>query len=92
MGEMRKTVGSKRSRSDRKQQTRQKGFHGFHSSPNIFRLVKLRRMRWAEHVARTGQKRFGYANHMEGDNLEDIRVDGGTIKWGILKRGRGGME
>jgi hypothetical protein len=25
-------------------------------SPNIFRLIKLRRMRWAGHVARMGEK------------------------------------
>jgi hypothetical protein len=28
------------------------GFHGLHSSPNIVRMVKSKRMRWAGHVAR----------------------------------------
>jgi hypothetical protein len=26
--------------------------HSFHSSPNIIGIIKLMRMRWAEHVAR----------------------------------------
>jgi hypothetical protein len=28
-----------------------------HSSPNIIRVIKSRRMRWAGHVARTGDRR-----------------------------------
>jgi hypothetical protein len=28
--------------------------HGLYSSPNIVRLIKSRRMRWARHVARMG--------------------------------------
>jgi len=31
-----------------------------YSSPNIFRVVKSRRMRWAGHVARTGEERGVY--------------------------------
>jgi hypothetical protein len=31
-----------------------------YSSPNIFRVIKLRRMRWAEHVARMGERRGVY--------------------------------
>jgi len=30
-----------------------------HSSPNIVQVIKLRRMRWAGHVARTGDERGG---------------------------------
>ena len=29
-----------------------------HSSPNIFRVIKSRTMRWAEHVARMGERRI----------------------------------
>jgi hypothetical protein len=29
-------------------------------SPNIFRVIKSRRMRWAEHVARMGERRGVY--------------------------------
>jgi hypothetical protein len=31
-----------------------------HSSPNIIRVIKPRRMRWADHVACTGEKRGAY--------------------------------
>jgi hypothetical protein len=31
-----------------------------YSSPNIIRINKLRRMRWAGHVARMGEKRNAY--------------------------------
>jgi hypothetical protein len=30
--------------------------HNLYSSPNTIRMVKSRRMRWAEHVARMGRK------------------------------------
>jgi len=32
------------------------GLNDKYSSPNIFRVIKSRRMRWAEHVARTGER------------------------------------
>jgi hypothetical protein len=31
-----------------------------YSSPSIIRIIKLRRMRWAGHVARMGEKRNEY--------------------------------
>jgi hypothetical protein len=31
--------------------------HSLYSSPNIVRVIKSRRMRWAEHVARMGEGR-----------------------------------
>jgi hypothetical protein len=31
--------------------------HDLYSSPSIMRIIKSRRMRWAGHVARMGQKR-----------------------------------
>jgi hypothetical protein len=31
--------------------------HNLYSSPNIIRMMKSRRMRWAGHVARRGEKR-----------------------------------
>jgi hypothetical protein len=33
--------------------------HGLHSSPNITRRFKSRRMRWAGYVARMGNRRGG---------------------------------
>jgi hypothetical protein len=34
--------------------------HDLYSSPSIIRIVKARRMRWAGHVARMGEKRNAY--------------------------------
>jgi hypothetical protein len=34
--------------------------HNLYSSPDIFRQVKSRRMRWAKHVARMGEDRIVY--------------------------------
>jgi hypothetical protein len=30
--------------------------HDLHSSPSIIRIIKVRRMRWAGHVARMGRR------------------------------------
>jgi hypothetical protein len=35
-------------------------FHNMYSSPSIIRMIKSRRMRWAWHVTRTGEKRNAY--------------------------------
>jgi hypothetical protein len=34
--------------------------HNLYSSPNIITMIKTRRMRWAGHVARTGEPRNAY--------------------------------
>jgi hypothetical protein len=34
-----------------------KEIHDLYSSPSIIRIIKSRRMRWAGHVARMGEKR-----------------------------------
>jgi hypothetical protein len=34
--------------------------HNLYSSPSIIRIIKKRRMRWARHVARMGEKRNVY--------------------------------
>jgi hypothetical protein len=34
--------------------------HNLYCSPSIIRIIKLRRMRWAGHVARMGKKRNVY--------------------------------
>jgi hypothetical protein len=37
-----------------------KELHDVYSSPSIIRIIKLRRMRWAGHVASMGEKRNVY--------------------------------
>jgi hypothetical protein len=34
--------------------------HNFYSSPNIIRMIKSRRMRWAGHIGRMGETRNAY--------------------------------
>jgi hypothetical protein len=39
---------------------RNEKLHNLYSSPNIIRMIKSRRMRWAGHVALMGEKRNAY--------------------------------
>ena len=51
------------------------------SSPNIVRVIKSRRMRWAGHVARIVEERgcieSWWGNQREGAHWGDLGVDGG---------------
>jgi len=57
--------------------------NGLYSSPNIVRVIKSRRMRWAGHVARMGEEKGGiwswWGNRREGDHWGDLSVDGWII-------------
>jgi hypothetical protein len=65
-----------------------------YSSPSINRFMKSRRMRWAGHVARIGEKRNAYRLLMgkpEGKKplgrlrrrwVDNIRMDIGEVGWG----------
>jgi hypothetical protein len=50
-----------------------------YSSPNIIRVIKSRRMRWAGHVARMGKGEvhtgFSLRGLRERDHLEDLSLD-----------------
>jgi hypothetical protein len=57
--------------------------HNLYSSPNIIRMIKSRRMRWAGHVARIGEKMNAYRilvakpRHRWGDSIKmDLREIG----------------
>jgi hypothetical protein len=64
-----------------------------YSSPSIIRIIKARRMRWAGHVARMGEKRNAYrlVGKREGRRplgrprrrrLDNIRMDLVEVGWG----------
>jgi hypothetical protein len=60
-----------------------KELNDLYSSPNIIRVIKSRRMRWAQHVARVGEKRgayrFWWGSLKERDHMEHPGVDGWII-------------
>jgi hypothetical protein len=62
--------------------------HDLYSSPNIVRVIKSRRMKWAGHVAHMGEgrgevfTRFWLGGPKAGDQWEDLGVGGRiTLKW-----------
>jgi hypothetical protein len=64
-----------------------------HFSPSIIRIIKPRRMRWAGHVERMGEKRSAYrllVGKPEGKTplgrprrrwMDNINIDLGEIRW-----------
>ena len=69
--------------------------NGLYSSPNIVRLIKSRRMRWAGHVARMGEERGAYrvlvGKRRERDRWGDLGIDGWIILGWISRRWVVGM-
>jgi len=59
-------------------------------SPNIVRVIKLRRMRWAGHLARMGEERgcvgSWWGNGREGDHWRGLGVDGRIILERVSRR------
>jgi hypothetical protein len=69
--------------------------HKLFSLPNIIRIIKSRRMKWAGHVAcmgrggmRTG---FGWESRKERHQWEDLDVGGDNIKMDLREIRRGGV-
>jgi hypothetical protein len=68
-----------------------KELHDLYSSPSIIRIIKPRRMKWAGHVARMGEKRNAYrllVGKAEGERplgrpkhrwVDNIRMDLGEV-------------
>jgi hypothetical protein len=68
--------------------------HDLYSSPSIIRIIKSKRMRWAGHVARMGEKRNAYrllVGKSEGRRplgrprcmlVDNIKMDLLEIDWG----------
>jgi hypothetical protein len=64
--------------------------HDLYSSPNIMRVIKLRRMTWAGHVAWMGRKEasigFWWEILRERDHWGDPGVDGSIILRWIFRK------
>jgi hypothetical protein len=70
--------------------------HDLYSLPSIIRIMKLRRMRWAVHVARMGEKRNAcrlLVGKPEGKRplgrlrrrwVDNIRMDHLELRWGYV--------
>jgi hypothetical protein len=57
---LRRIFGPKREEDGSWRKLHNDEIHGLYSSPNIVRVIKSRRMRWAGHVARTGEGKGVY--------------------------------
>jgi len=61
-----------------------------YTSPNIVRVIKSIRMRWAGHVARMGEERgcigFRWGNRRERDHWGGLGIDGWIILGWICRR------
>jgi len=57
---LRRIFGPKREEDGSWRKLHNDELHSLHSSPNIVRVIKARRMRWAGHVARMGAGRGVY--------------------------------
>jgi hypothetical protein len=67
-------------------------FRDLYSSPSIIRIIKSRRMNWAGHVARMGEKRNAYRLLVgKPEGKEDLDVGGWIILGWILGRWDGVM-
>ena len=70
-----------------------KELNDLYSSPNIVRVIELRRMKWAGHVARMeegrGVHRVWWGNLKERDHWGDQDVDGRVILSWIFRKCEG---
>jgi hypothetical protein len=80
---LRKIFGPKREEDGSWRKLHNDELHDLYSSPNIVRVIKSRRMRWAGHVARMGEGRgFWLGDPKARDHWEDLGVGGRiTLKW-----------
>jgi hypothetical protein len=82
---LRKILGPKREEDGLWRKLLNDELHSLYSSPNIVRVIKLRRMRWAGHVARMGRGEvftgFWLGGPKGRDYWEDLGIGGITIRW-----------
>jgi hypothetical protein len=88
---LRRIFGSKRKKVKGEwRRLQNEELYALYSSPNIIRVIKSRRLRWAGHVARMGKRKGVYRVLVwkigGGDHMKDPGIDGRMIlKW-ILEK------
>jgi hypothetical protein len=60
--------------------------HNLYPYPNIIRMIKPKRMRWAGHVARKSRRWFWWEIQKERDQYENLDVGGRIILRLILDK------
>jgi hypothetical protein len=77
---LRRIFGPKREEDGSWRKLHNDELHSLYSSPNIIRVIKSRRMRWAGHVARMGRGEvltgFWLGGPKARDHWEDLGVGG----------------
>jgi hypothetical protein len=94
-GVLRRIFGLKRDEvTGERRKLHNEELHDLYSSPSIIKIIKTRRMRWAGHVVRMGEKRNAYrllAGKLEGRRplgrprrrwADNIRMDLVEVRWG----------
>jgi hypothetical protein len=73
-----------------------KELYALYSSPNVIRLIKSRRLRWAGHAARMGERRGAYRALVEKSEGrrplgkprrrwdDNIKTDLREVGWGVM--------
>jgi hypothetical protein len=81
---LRRIFGPKREEDGSWRKLHNDELHNLYSSPNIVRVIKSRRMRWAGHVAGAGKVEVftGLGGPKVRDHWEDLGVGGRiTLSW-----------
>jgi hypothetical protein len=86
--ELRKIFGPEREEDGSRRKLHNYELHSLYSSPNIVKVIKARRMRWAGHVAHMGDGRgevftgFWLGGPKATDHWEDLDIRGRImLRW-----------
>jgi hypothetical protein len=84
--ELRRIFGPKREEDVSRRKLHNDGLHSLYSSPNIVRMIKSWRIRWAGHVAHMGRGEVFTGFWLGGRKVRDHRIDLGvggmiTLRW-----------
>jgi hypothetical protein len=86
---LRRIFGPKREEDGSWRKLHNDELHNLYSSPNIVRVIKSRRMRWAGHVARMGEGRGAYrvlGGPKVRDHWKDLGIGGRiTLRWTLRR-------